>query len=459
MAAHKVDGQRVREGHPAIAEQERPVELLNRPQCLRPELVRQVGAVLRIARDDQGEGQPELLGIVPVEDGREAVERGPVERMGVPFPRAARGVRLREQPGQALLLDDEARVEPSEFERHPSVDRAGRDHGSARPFPVEKSSPVRKPFRRGGPSPGKEGSKLAASNICPKCGFMNQAGWTFCPNCGSPAAMAGGMPPAGGAPTPPPASPAYPGYGYGASPWEADRQKGVRRTKTRLLLLLIGALLSWIPFGISLLGALLLLIGAIFVILGRKAFGAGHSRNVVLAIVLFFVRVIGTIILGGIFVGAIISAAGCADPAVLAHAFVRASNTRLIGVIVVSAISGIGSVLFTYALQQQIGKILLWAGYAANVAIAIAVYAIISPLFAAAFTQATSGGTYDPGPLLAVQSQATALVILSVIPSVLFAAATYLAWSRVNRVEIPAPSCPPGMPTMTPPPGGASPPM
>ena len=271
--------------------------------------------------------------------------------------------------------------------------------------------------------------------------------------------MAGGMPPAGGAPTPPPAYPAYPGYGYGASPWEADRQKQVGRTKTGLLLLLIGGLISWIPFGIGILGALLLLIGAIFVILGRKAFGAGHSRNVVLAIVLFFVRVIGTIILGVIFVAAIIAASGSSDPAVLASAFVNALNNLLIGVIVVSAISGIGSVLFTYALQQQIGKILLWAGYAANVVIAIAVYAIISPLFAAAFTQATSGGTYDPGPLLAVQSQATALGILSVIPSVLFAAATYLAWSRVNRGEIPAPSVPPGMPTMTPPPGGASPPM
>src|SRR3989442_2080632 len=226
--------------------------------------------------------------------------------MGVPFPRAARGVRLREQPGQALLLDDEARVEPSEFERHPSVDRPGRDHGSARPFPVEKSSPVRKPFRRGGPSPGKEGSNLAASNVCPKCGFMNQAGWTFCANCGSPAAMAGGMPPAGGTLAPPPAYPAYPGYGYGASPWEAERQKQINRTKTGLLLLLIGGLISWIPF-IGLLGSLLLLIGAILVIIGRKAFGSTHARNVVLAIVLFFVGIIICVIARVLFGGAVFS--------------------------------------------------------------------------------------------------------------------------------------------------------
>ena len=274
--------------------------------------------------------------------------------------------------------------------------------------------------------------------------------------------MAGGMPPAGGAPTPPPAYPAYPGYGYGASPWEAERQKQVGRTKTGLLLMLIGGLISWIPF-IGLLGSLLLLIGAILVILGRKAFGATHSRNVIIAIVVFFVGIISAIAIG-VMLGVALYAAstGSSDPATVANAFVNALNNFLIGLIVVSAIVGIAYVLFTYALQQQIGKVLLWAGYAASVAIAIAVYVVISQLFATAIAQATSGTTYDPGPLLAVQAQSTALGILSVIPSILFAAATYLAWSRVNRGEIPAPSVPPGMPpgmpTM-PPPGGASPPM
>jgi hypothetical protein len=275
--------------------------------------------------------------------------------------------------------------------------------------------------------------------------------------------MAGGMPPAGGTQGPTPAYPAYPGYGYGASPWEADRQKQINRTKTGLLLLLIGTLIGWIPV-IGLLGGLLVLIGAILVILGRKAFGAGHSRNVVLAIVLFFVGVIGTVVLSIVFFAAITAASvPGATPATVANAFVNAFNNLLIGVIIVSAIAGIGRVLFTYALQQQIGKILLWAGYVANVAIAIAVFAIISPLFASAVSQAIAGGTYNSAPLLAVQNQANALGLLSVIPALLFAAATYLAWSRVNRGEIPPPAVPPGMPSGMPtagsPPSGPAPPM
>ena len=272
--------------------------------------------------------------------------------------------------------------------------------------------------------------------------------------------MAGGMPPAGGTLTPPPAYPAYPGYGYGASPWEAERQKQINRTKTGLLLLLIGGLLSWVPF-IGLLGSLLLLIGAIFVILGRKAFGAGHSRNVVLAIVVFFVAIISGVVLAiALFVSVV--PVGNPDPATFAAQVANALSNLLLGLIVVAAIGGIASVLFTYALQEKTGKILLWAGYAANIAIAIAVWAIVSPIIANALAQSISGGSYDPTPFVAAQSQITALAILSVIPSLLFAAATYLAWSRVNRGEIPAPSVPPGMPpgmpTM-PPPGGASPQM
>src|SRR2546428_44572 len=124
-----------------------------------------------------------------------------------------------------------------------------------------------------------------------------------------------------------------------------------------------------------------------------------------------------------------------------------------------AAISGIASVLFTYALQKQTGRILLWAGYAANLAISIAIFAIIAPLISNAVNQSVSGGTYNPAPLAALQGQLTALGYLSVVPALLFGAATYLAWSRVSHGEIPAPPVPPGMPMSTmPPPGGPFPP-
>jgi len=232
----------------------------------------------------------------------------------------------------------------------------------------------------------------------------------------------------------------YPGL---PSPYEAERRKQIDRTKTGLLLLLVGGLLSWIPI-IQFIGALLSFIGAILVILGRKAFGAMHARNVVLAIVLVFVGITGFIVLGITFALSVFSAGQ--TPQEIARALGSALNNLLIGAIVVGAITGLASVLFTYALQQQTGKILLWAGYGANLAVQIAVFAILSPLITAAVNDAITGGTADPARFLALQAQATSLGLLGAIPALLFAAANYLAWSRVNRGEIPPPITPPGMP-------------
>jgi hypothetical protein len=234
------------------------------------------------------------------------------------------------------------------------------------------------------------------------------------------------------------------------SAWDSERQKQVGRTKTGLLLLLIGSLIAWIPF-IGALGSLLILVGAILVIVGRKAFGRVHSRNVMTALGLFIVGVIGAIVLGVIFAISLISSISGQDPRTVATAFGNALNTLLIGAIILAAISGIGSVLFTYGLQQQMGKIILWAAYLASIAVTIVVFAIINSAIQQAINDAVAGGTYNSAPLLALQNQQASLNLLNAIPSLLFAAAAYLAWARVNRGEIPPPTTPPAMPTMAPP--------
>jgi len=265
----------------------------------------------------------------------------------------------------------------------------------------------------------------------------------FCVNCGS-ALSAGAGPGA-------PAAPMYPGAMPGLpSAWESDRQKQIGRTKTGLLLLLIGFLMGWLP-RIGIIGGLLILVGAILVILGRKAFGSTHARNVMISLLLVIIGIIGSIVLVAAFALTLFSAIGPnSNPQQLGAAFSSAFNNLLIGAIILSAISGLGSVLFTYALQNQTGKMLLWAGYVANIIIAIAIFAIISPLITNAVSQATSGSTVDTLPLLALQDQLNNYTLLNAIPSLLFAGACYLAWSRVNRGEIPAPTVPPGMPATPP---------
>ncbi len=81
---------------------------------------------------------------------------------------------------------------------------------------------------------------------------------------------------------------------------------------------------------------------------------------------------------------------------------------------------------------------LLWAGYGAAIAVDVVLYAIFSPQIEAAIQDFLASGSVDPSPLLALQNQAQVAGLLEAMPAALFSVATYIAWSRINRGEIPA---------------------
>src|SRR2546427_219246 len=95
---------------------------------LRPDLVRE-DRVVQIPADGERQGQSESVRLVPRQDGGEPGQGLRVERMEAPFPGAACRFRLSEEPGEALLLDDEARVHAAQFEGDPTVERARAVHG------------------------------------------------------------------------------------------------------------------------------------------------------------------------------------------------------------------------------------------------------------------------------------------------------------------------------------------
>ena len=313
-----------------------------------------------------------------------------------------------------------------------------------------------------------------ASRFCQECGAPNEANAVYCTKCG--ATLTSGLPPPAPSTPPPPAwaPPGYaaPGYPAAPSPYPAwdyggmERQKQVDRTKKGVLLLLIGSAIGWLPV-IGLLGGLLILVGAIFVILGRKAFGPAHRRNVVISIVLFFVGIVIAVV--GAVVAALVAVAGISpssSEAALTAVLSSAFTNILVIVVVGGLISGIASVFFTYALQTKEGRILLWAAYVANVVIQIAILIIVIPLVqAAAATIAheivTSQTVNTMEISNAVAKAEGSLPLLGAISSLLYAAAYYLVWQRIVRREIPegppgAPAPPgwpsPGMPPATPPP-------
>jgi len=191
-----------------------------------------------------------------------------------------------------------------------------------------------------------------------------------------------------------------------------------------LLLIAIGFFLSWIPL-IGVIGGLLELIGAIMVILGRKAFGPKHARNVFWSIIIFVVGVVAVIItlIIAIFFTALSFASGPPPP----------GGTSLFGGtyiavgLVEAAVIGFVYVLFTYELQQRNGRLLLWCGYIAYIAAQIINYVI---------TISANGSLASLLDDLLIEA------LISMVPVVLFGVAYILARQRIARGEIPSPMQP-----------------
>ena len=230
---------------------------------------------------------------------------------------------------------------------------------------------------------------------------------------------------------------------YASMMADHDRIQGISRTKTGLQLLIIGLLIGPVPY-VGIIGGIIVLVGAILVIVGRKPFGPTHSRNTIWSIIIYIVGIAIVIGASVAFALSVISATisnsmnGTFNPSVVSQALTSSFNVLLIGAVIGGAVSGIASVLFTYALQNRNGRILLWAGYGAGLVVSIVVFLIISQQLTSVFQQATSGGAYNPAPISALQFQQSLVGLLGLIPAVLYATALYLVWSRIGRGELPA---------------------
>ncbi len=213
--------------------------------------------------------------------------------------------------------------------------------------------------------------------------------------------------------------------------------KWIDRSKTGLLLLLVGTVMTAIPL-IGFIGTILAAIGALLVILGRRAFGDKHSKYVLFSVGTYCFGFIVVVLVAIIFAFSIAAAASTAtSPSQLIPIVNSALNSFLIGVIIGGAITSISFLLITYAIQNQIGRILLWVAYGVSLALEVAIFLIITPQITSALNASIANGTYSSGPIDALRGQISSLGILNLIPYALFATAYYLVYSRVNRGEIP----------------------
>jgi len=221
------------------------------------------------------------------------------------------------------------------------------------------------------------------------------------------------------------------------SEYIGQMDKKISQTMTGLLLLIIGLLLSWIPY-ILYIGGILELIGVILVIIGREAFGVRHGKYVIYAVVIYSIGFVAGFILGFSFATTIVSAtSGGASSSSSLATIMSAFESLLWGSLVISAVMGISTVMLVYLLEEANGRMLLWVAFAAQIAVGTLGIIIIGPLISHAVALAFASSPPSPTPILNLDSELTSLRFLSAIPSVIFAFAYYLAWKRIDKGSIP----------------------
>jgi zinc-ribbon domain len=278
---------------------------------------------------------------------------------------------------------------------------------------------------------------LSISSTCPKCGYSNLPNARFCATCGT---QLGASPSPFQAPQQPQNMPSTQWSGSPQGYWdpaESARRTNIDRTKTGLLLVIVGILLEPVPYA-TYVGLILGIVGVIFVLIGRNPFGNSHSNYTVFSVVIYCVGIGITFVAGFLFGLSFVTAAlsGGGQTAIV-QALVSAFNGLIIGVLVGDAVVGIAYVIFTYALQDSTGRVLLYIAFASQVTLSALVAYMISPQVADSVTQSFSSGTFNPSPLSALQAQLQFLRLLSLIPAVIFAIAYYLAYSRIKRGDVP----------------------
>jgi len=202
-------------------------------------------------------------------------------------------------------------------------------------------------------------------------------------------------------------------YQYPQNYWEVARTNKINNTLTGLLLLVIGVLISWIPFA-GAIGGIVGFIGAILVLVGREPFGQDHVRNTTLALIFFIVGI--TVTIFGFFYALVYG---------LSSAIGGGSSSSIVAVfsiifIIGGAIFGLSEVLLTYSLQKSPGRTLLWTAYAISIALGLV------NLFLLPFSSGGFWTIFFTG-------------FLAAIPAAIYGTAFYLARERIVRHEIPPP--------------------
>jgi len=192
---------------------------------------------------------------------------------------------------------------------------------------------------------------------------------------------------------------------------------------------MIGFALAWIPY-VDYLGALLAVIGAILLVLGRRGYSDDHRYFVVRGAGVYLLAAIANVVL------ALSIAAALADDASTTTTLSQLGSTingqieaYLIGAAVVGMLAALAHVLMVFGLANDGTRRILWAAFLAQGLVFAVILLVAFPLISSAISQSTSGTTFNAAPVTQLETTVLYYGLLGVIPSALF----FWAYWRVRE--------------------------
>lgn len=265
----------------------------------------------------------------------------------------------------------------------------------------------------------------STGSSCPSCGWSAILGQQFCTHCGVRTGSSSGSA------LPVTASREFANLTLAGS-GRPTLSRAQDRTKSGLLLMILGFAVLWIPY-IGGIGGLIALIGVVLLWVGRGSFGSSHHRAVWVGSACVLVSLVLAFGVALWFVFTLITAAQTPGQTISAFGSELQSDlvTLLVTTLVASAIASMGYVALPYALADRGSRALLWGAFTLSVLTTVVGVALLWPQISTAISQATSGSTVDLAPIRAIQTQSTLWGTLQVVPDMMFLWAYYRIRNRV----------------------------
>jgi len=218
-----------------------------------------------------------------------------------------------------------------------------------------------------------------------------------------------------------------------------DRNRMIDRTESGLALLILAALLLWIPV-IEIGGLFVGAIAVILIILGAEAFGWRHQMLVWASVLLFILAQIAGFVLVGSFASSVRSAPSAGAAA--ADQILSALDGLIRGLLVLVVIASISEALIAFDLSDLAGRVLLLGAVLVQSLVSVILLLFVfGPLIHQAVADAFASGSFNAGPIADASARIQGLSaynLLNSIPALMFAAAFYRTYKHIRQTVKPS---------------------